>query len=94
MKSFLSLDFFIFIHPLLIVLVAGIMLLFIGCVRVIHRLPTPDRIQLNQEEQGLDTRMEIWKRCVAVRHLELQFPACTLPPELQQAEIICREAGL
>ena len=40
MKSFLSLDFLVLVHPLLIVLVAGIMLLFItDCVRVTHRLP-------------------------------------------------------
>ena len=88
MKSFLSLDFFVFIHPLLIVLVAGIMLLLISsCVRVTHRLPpiASPPVTINSP---------LATRCALVQKLKRQFRDGEIPEELRQAERICREAGL
>ena len=93
MKSFLSLDFFVLIHPLLIVLVAGIMLLFIGCVRVTHRLPplsTPP-LPCTSAPPHLSS---IAAQCALVQKLKRQFGDGEIPAELTQAEEICREAGL
>ena len=62
-----------------------------GCVQVVDKLPTL------QERQALAhaaaTRIEIWKRCVEVRHIQTEFAATgkEIPLELKQAKRICEE---
>lgn len=93
-KSFPYLDFFVLIHPLLIMLVAGIMLLFVtGCVRVTHRLPPLPTPPLSCSSAP-QFHSSFAARCALVQKLKRQFGNGEIPEELQQAEAICREAGL
>ena len=109
MKSFPYLDFFVLIHPLLIVLVAGVVLLFItACVRVTHRLPSLQPGPARQETSNLTPeecdilcrglhalqQKNMGQRCVLVQKLKRQFSDGEVPAELTQAEEICREFGL
>lgn len=88
MKAFPYLDFLVLIHPLLIVLVAGLMLLFIaGCVRVTHQLPPL------QVAPMVAVPSPFVARCALVQKLKRQFGDGEIPAELMQAEAICREAG-
>ena len=91
MKPFPYLEFLVLFHPLLIVLVAGVMLLFFispGCVRVTHRLPPLPMPQI------VTVPSPFLGRCVLVQKLKRQFSDGEIPAELTQAEEICREAGL
>lgn len=89
----------VFVYPFLIVLI-GVIILFTmnSCVQIMHRLPVPEaqqqRIMHTETDPQVATRIEMWKRCMAVHHLELEFVGKKLPLELRQAKQICQEAGL